>query len=433
MDPNEKYNLITKIARSFSPSAPIDKKALFAGRASQILEAINAFHQRGQHAVIFGERGVGKTSLSNVLLEILGPKVATPACGPINCDQTTTFESLWQTIFKEMPLSSERVSNGFTTETTSEKGTLADLLPGKPTPDAIRAILQRIDKSVIVIDEVDRIDDRSTTTLLADTIKNLSDHSVDSTIILAGVADSVDTLISEHESVQRALVQIRMPRMSEAELFEIVDKGLSACGMTINEDAKRRIEHLSQGLPHYAHLLALHSAQAAATEDRLNIQTEDTQRAVEKALQQAQESVARDYNRGTMSARENLYKQVLLACALAETDSLGFFSAADVAVPMGSIMGRPFDVLAFAQHLYTFCERSRGPVLQRTGVTGNYRFRFKNPLMLPYVIMNGLKSGLITEAQVNTLTTPRAKEIGADHENRREMGKGPEIRDSQGI
>ena len=203
--------------------------------------------------------------------------------------------------------------------------------------------------------------------------------------------------------------------------------------MTINEDAKRRIEHLSQGLPHYAHLLALHSAQAAATEGRLNIQTEDTQRAVEKALQQAQESVARDYHRGTMSPRENLYKQVLLACALAETDSLGFFSAADVAVPMGAIMGRPFDILAFAQHLYTFCERSRGPVLQRTGVTGSYRFRFKNPLMLPYVIMNGLKSGLITEAQVNTLTTPRSREMGSDRDICNEMGKGPEVRDSQSI
>ena len=406
MDANEKYNLIARIAKSFSPSAPIDKKALFAGRASQIAEAINAFHQRGQHAVIFGERGVGKTSLANVLLEILGPQVNTPACGAINCDQTTTFDSLWKTILKEMPLSSQRVSNGFTTETNSEKGSLADLLPGEATPDAIRAILQRVDKSIIVIDEVDRINDRNTTTLLADTIKNLSDHSVDSTIVLAGVADSVDTLISEHESVQRALVQIRMPRMSETELFEIIDKGLRACGMTINEDAKRRIEHLSQGLPHYAHLLALHSAQAAASEGRLNIQTGDTQKAVEKALQQAQESVARDHQRATMSHRDNLYKQVLLACALADTDSLGFFSAGDVRIPLAEIMGRPYDILAFAQHLYTFCERARGPVLQRIGTAGSYRFRFKNPLMLPYVIMNGLKSGLITEAQLNTLTTP---------------------------
>jgi Holliday junction resolvasome RuvABC ATP-dependent DNA helicase subunit len=60
-----------------------------------MVEAINAFHQRGQHAVIFGERGVGKTSLATVLLEILGPQVNTPACGAINCDQTTTFETQW--------------------------------------------------------------------------------------------------------------------------------------------------------------------------------------------------------------------------------------------------------------------------------------------------------------------------------------------------
>lgn len=406
MDQDEKYNLIAKIARSFSPSAPIDRKALFAGRGSQITEAINAFHQRGQHAVIFGERGAGKTSLAKVLVEILGPQVKSPACGAINCDQTTTFESLWKQIFQEMPLSSERPSNRFASESKSESGSLADLLPSEPTPDAIRAILQRIDRSIIVIDEVDRISDRNTTTLLADTIKNLSDHSVDCTIVLAGVADSVDALISEHESIQRALVQIRMPRMSEAELFEIIENGLKACGMTIDEVAKRRIKHLSQGLPHYAHLLALHSAQAAAIEGRLNIQIEDTQKAIEKALQQAQESVARDYQRATISPRDNLYKQVLLACALADTDSLGFFSAGDVRVPMGAIMGKPYDTLAFAQHLYSFCERARGPVLQRIGAAGSYRFRFRNPLMLPYVIMNGLKSGLITEAQVNTLTTP---------------------------
>jgi len=181
---------------------------------------------------------------------------------------------------------------------------------------------------------------------------------------------------------------------------------LKACGMTIDEDAKRRIKHLSQGLPHYAHLLAMHSAQAAASEGRSNIQIQDTQKAIEKALQQAQESVARDYQRATMSPRDNLYKQVLLSCALADTDSLGFFSAGDVRVPMGAIMGNPYDTLAFAQHLYSFCERARGPVLQRIGAAGSYRFRFRNPLMLPYVIMNGLKSGLITEAQVNTLTTP---------------------------
>jgi hypothetical protein len=33
-------------------------------------------------------------------------------------------------------------------------------------------------------------------------------------------------LISEHRSVERSLVQVRMPRMSREELFELLDKAL---------------------------------------------------------------------------------------------------------------------------------------------------------------------------------------------------------------
>ena len=103
LDTNEKFERMTQIARSFSPSAPIDRRA-FAGRSSQIADVINACTQRGQHVVIFGERGAGKTSLANALVHILGSRFATLACGSINCDQTTTFASLWKAIFLEIPV-----------------------------------------------------------------------------------------------------------------------------------------------------------------------------------------------------------------------------------------------------------------------------------------------------------------------------------------
>ena len=119
---------------------------------------------------------------------------------------------------------------------------------------------------MIIIDEIDRIKDKETTTLLADTIKGLSDHSVDVTLVLVGVAESVDTLIAEHESVQRALIQVHMPRMTQAELDQIIDDGLQAAGMTIDSNAKQRISKLSQGLPHYTHLLGMHAAQAAVAD-----------------------------------------------------------------------------------------------------------------------------------------------------------------------
>jgi len=403
MDQNAKFELIGQIARSFSPSAPIDRRA-FAGREPQIIDVLNACTQRGQHVVIFGERGAGKTSLANALVHLLGTKFVTPACGSINCDQTTTFASLWKAIFSEISTSKNNSPMGFRSGVNPEDGTLAQFLPENVTPDAVRSILQKRDKLLIIIDEVDRIKDKTTTTLLADTIKSLSDHSVDATMVLIGVADSVDTLIAEHESVQRALIQVQMPRMSHEELNQIIDNGLEAVGMTIDQNARQRINKLSQGLPHYTHLLGLHAAQSAAAGDRLNINMEDTHQALEKALRHAQQSIADDYHRATVSSKKTLYPQVLLASALANTDPLGYFTAADVKTPMSKIMGKDCDISKFSQHLNAFCENKRGPALQRVGVAHGYRYKFRNAIMRPYVIMKGLETGQISEESMSELT-----------------------------
>ena len=53
-------------AQIFSPSAPVDEAALFAGRQTQIRKLIEAVLEKGKHAVLYGERGVGKTSLVKV-------------------------------------------------------------------------------------------------------------------------------------------------------------------------------------------------------------------------------------------------------------------------------------------------------------------------------------------------------------------------------
>lgn len=52
----------------FTPSAPIDDQELFAGRNHELFSVIEAMQSAGQHAVIFGERGVGKTSLARVAM-----------------------------------------------------------------------------------------------------------------------------------------------------------------------------------------------------------------------------------------------------------------------------------------------------------------------------------------------------------------------------
>jgi hypothetical protein len=267
------------------------------------------------------------------------------------------------------------------------------------TPDDVRrglTILARSAVPILILDEFDRLG-QSVKRAFADTIKTLSDHAVGATVVLVGVADSVDQLIEEHQSVERALIQVHMPRMSVLEIQQIINTGLQGLGMTIDVEAQTKISLFSQGLPHYAHLLGLHAARTALDEDHsTHVTSAIVDRAITKALQNAQQSIRSAYHQATLSSRkDNLFADVLLSCALAPQDSLGFFAAQDVRQPMREITGKPYEIPSFAQHLNEFSEK-RGPILRKTGNKRRYRYRFTNPLMQPFVIMQGFADGKIS-------------------------------------
>jgi len=44
-----------------------------------------------------------------------------------------------------------------------------------------------------------------------------------------------------------------------------------------------------------------------------------------------------------------------------------------------------------------FCEESRGRILHKEGEKRKFRFRFRNPLMQPLIIMKGLSEGRISK------------------------------------
>src|SRR5262245_65690918 len=100
---------------------------------------------------------------------------------------------------------------------------------------------------------MDQITYHDTQTALADTIKTLSDNNVQTTLILVGVADSIDQLIAEHRSIDRALVQVLMQRMSKAELLEIVDRGFKRCELTVDQGVRSRLAEYAQGLQYLTH------------------------------------------------------------------------------------------------------------------------------------------------------------------------------------
>jgi Cdc6-like AAA superfamily ATPase len=391
----------------FTPTAPIDEKSLFSGRRDQIHQVVDTINQKGQHAIIFGERGVGKTSLANVLSGFLAVPGGTVLSPRVNCDSMDSFESVWRKVFEEIQMNQSVKAAGLGDVTKERIYPAAELLPEGPVgPDSVRRLLTILATNslpILIVDEFDRLD-KIAKRAFADAIKNLSDHAVAATVVLVGVADTVEELIEGHQSVERALVQIRMPRMSNGEIKEIIETGLGKLNMKAQPEALQRISVLSQGLPHYAHLLGLHATRRALEKQSLTITAESVDEAISKAIGGVNESIRRAYHHATTSARkDNLFSDVLLACALAETDDLDYFAAQHVREALRIITSKPYEIWSFAQHLNDFCDTKRSSVLQKSGTKRRFRYRFDNPLMQPFVIMQALASKRIDTAVLSRL------------------------------
>ena len=294
-----------------------------------------------------------------------------------NCTTQDTYRTIWQKAFREMRMDPP--------EEWAERS---------PDPDDVRWVLNPLPRSIIVMDEFDRVEDDDSLSLMADTIKTLSDHNVGTKVLIVGVADSLEQLIGEPASVQRAVEEVQMPRMTDEEALEIIDSGLAGISMSVAISARKRIVRLAEGLPHYIHLLALHAGRNAVLSHRTEIGDGDVEQAVEKAIQK--HTLMSEYQRAIDSAYPgNLFSRVLAACALADKNRLGYFTAGAVRDPMSRIMDSYYDIPAFAPHLKAFTEIERGSVLRREGVPRKYRYRFRNPLLQPFAILAALAEGVI--------------------------------------
>lgn len=377
---------------AFSPGAPIDEFDLLAGRQVQIERLVETVMQRGQHAILYGERGVGKSSLANTFATKLLGGARALTCIPVNCHPTDDFSALWRKVFRRLEIGDV---------------SLADNYPGAIDPDEVVLELSKFSLNVIpiiILDEFDKLGGRELRNLIANTIKNLSDRSVRATVIAVGVADSVSDLIEEHESILRCLRQIPMQRMSVNELQEIVEKRLSGLGMTINPDALSFIVSLSRGLPHYTHLFGQQAAKKALENRQMTVEVEHVEEALPSCISETAQTIRELYHKATMSARKgHIYSEVLLAAALAQVDDLGYFAPSDLQRPLTEFLGREAKVSLFGQHLKNLCEEDRGSILEATGTNRRYRYRFEEPMMQPFILMQGLRDKRITREQIHAL------------------------------
>jgi hypothetical protein len=274
---------------------------------------------------------------------------------------------------------------------------IALFAPGDLSPSTIRLGMRKFAQRkpvVLFFDEFNEIADSGAIGLVANTIKALSDHIEPITLVPVGVAEDLDALLEGHLSAVRAIAQIKMPRMTRDELADIVNRGLNRLEMSISEDAMHLVRVIPRGLPQYAHLLAQEGARQSLLSGRDNIERKDVMNGLEIGLAKLDRSLSRAYDDATYSPRKTRLKEVLLACAVAKLGDMGDFSPADVRAPYSQIIGAEVDIDRFNPQLTQLA--TGRDILVREGEERRWRYRFRDPLMEPYVLLQGLQSGVIT-------------------------------------
>lgn len=385
-------------ARVFTPGSPIDRRERFAGRGDELDRIIDAIASPGRHPIIFGQRGVGKTSLANILAEVC----KTLAFVRVSCDGADTFESLWNRVLGNASVEFTQSTFGFSQSVETKRIPLAALLdvrPGELKPSDVADALRKVQGKIVIVilDEFDKVADVNAKRLMADVIKSISDDpQCTVTMVIVGVGRDIGQLIGGHPSIERNLVHVEVPKMPDQEIREIIEKGCEELGYGVDEQVLQEIELLADGYPHYAHLLGLGSVKAMIRKDESAIDVEMFQVGCDIAVQDAIERYREAYAVATSTSQASRYPEILCACGYANHDERGVFRASDVVEAMRRVFNQPLTVQAVVPALGAFTSADKGSVLEKVAVGQRSHYRFSDPMMRPFVRVKA-QSILVTQ------------------------------------
>ncbi len=319
----------SKVRGAFSPSRPIVDSELYSGRTRLLRSLISAVEDSNMHVIIFGTRGIGKTSTLHVLNAMARKARYIVHYG--SCGQNVTFAELFGAVLSDIPLLFHQDYDPVASEV--EEGlSFADLYQDEPiTVPLLSEAFTRISGTqvLVILDEFDRVEDGNVRRLVAELIKNLSDRAAPVQLVIAGVAQNIDEIVEHIPSIRRNILPIRVPNMEAAEVRELVGRGADRSGLRFADEARERIVALALGLPYIASLLAHHASLLALEARRKTITLADIDAAVEQAVGEIELRLNPALLRLARSASESKEGPLLVDLARRSLESGGIFSLSD--------------------------------------------------------------------------------------------------------
>jgi len=406
--------LSAKLNELLSPSDPIRSEEFLLGRESNLRDIRRHLAVKGRHVFIFGDRGVGKTSLAQTSAIAFHPSDSDPI--RVAGAEGENFETIVGTIAKRVHakcamkgkteidgrIKAPLISAGM--KKTIENGQVPIIDSLNDAIDALSYVTAHFSGiPVIVIDEFDRLSSESDKVKFAELIKQISDQEVNIKLIFCGIGDSMHSLLGAHYSTGRSITPIELPRLDHNSLVRIVTNAVEGVGLTIDDETSSRIAILSDGFPYFAHLVTEKMIWAAFDDDNIvtKIGLHHFGCGIDAAVSHAMALLREAYEIATKKYSDS-YEEVLWALVDKPTltrQSANIYNESYVPI-MRSSGRKPLDLKIFYNRLNALKSASHGNLLNSPRRSW---FEFSENMVRGYVKLKAAE---------------RRVDLGIDHHNR---------------
>lgn len=317
---------VEKLNETLSPSSPIRKTSLLKGREEQKDQIFRAFHTVGRQVFIYGDRGVGKSSLAFSMANELSSEDIPPIVlaashenfASIICDLLIRLKQLIGSNGKKLKGINVSTSGlGVEFENSDFDKSLFNDISINQTSSILSEMLSAVEyEPVVVIDEFDQLSCQEDREKFASLIKHIGDLRMPIKIFFTGIGKSIKELLTAHHSCYRYITAVELEPLSWDGRLEFIDLVADAFDIDIDRDTSIRISAISDGFPHYIHLICQQLLWVMFEDDVRPVDTSANiyRQAVDRAVKDVAPELQETYEKATQKYKDD-YAVILWAVA----------------------------------------------------------------------------------------------------------------------
>lgn len=264
-----------RIQAAFDSSMPVEDRRGLAGRNVELDRLTMHVLEQDKHGLIIGARGSGKTSLARAFGEAADEAQTVVLYNSASGD--IGFADLFRPYLEEL------------------SGYIGDL---SRAPEYQRMLTQPFDardmanllsghvrrKTIIIVDEFDRIQSIETKNETASLMKLLSDMRSKVRLVIIGIAANLEDLLEGHESLRRHMISLPVGSISMEAMHDLLARCCKKAGMTLDSQGAAELVNAAMGSPYHLRLFGLHSALQADKAQSDGITLENVRSGLSDAL-----------------------------------------------------------------------------------------------------------------------------------------------------